>query len=249
VSAMRYDAHILRNDSSIRTGGAALIVAAVGFIGVFTYLAVRFNYPDVLDAPAADALPALLAMGTAGRAVWALYGLLPLLLIPAAIGAHAALRSWDEGGMRLALVFATVAAMTMMLGLLRWPSIQWELARAYAVSGSDGRSVLAAVFDGLNRYLGNYLGEFVGELSLNAFFVLSARAMWRGRILSRWVAGFGLASGVMGWIAMWRNVTDVVAPIAALNNAVLPLWMIAFGVGLFLLGRAQPASASRGLRE
>ena len=232
----------LHRDPSARAGGAALVVAALGFIGVFTYLAVRFNYPDVLDAPASTALPGLLAMGTTGRAVWALYGVLPLLLIPAAIGAHSALRSADEGGMRLALLSATVAALTMMLGLLRWPSIQWELARAYAVSGPDARIVLTAVFDGLNRYLGNYLGEFVGELSLNAFFLLSARAMWRGRMLPRWVAGFGLASGALGWIAMWRNVTDVVAPVAALNNAVLPLWMIVFGVGLFLLGDAQPST-------
>jgi hypothetical protein len=51
--------------------------------------------------------------------------------------------------------------------------------------------VLVAIFDGLNRYLGNYLGEFVGELSLNAFFLLSARAMWRSGVVSRWVAGLG----------------------------------------------------------
>ena len=224
----------LHRDSSIRMGGAALVVAALGFIGVFTYLALQFNYPDVLDAPAASALPGLLAMGHTGRAVWALYGLLPLLLIPAAIGAYAALRSQDESGMRLAVVFATIAALTMMLGLLRWPSIQWELATAYASAGPDNRTVLAAVFDGLNRYLGTYLGEFVGELSLNAFFFLSARAMWRGNVKPRWIAGFGLASGVLGWITMWRNVTDAVAPIAALNNAVLPLWMIVFGVALWL---------------
>ena len=125
--------------------------------------------------------------------------------------------------MRLALLLAVVATMSMMLGLLRWPSIQWELARAYAASGPDGRTLLAATFDGLNRYLGNYLGEFVGELCLNPFFILSARAMWRGKILPRWVAGLGLACGTLGWIAMWRNVTDVVAPAAALNNVVLPL--------------------------
>jgi hypothetical protein len=229
-----------RHNSSVRTGGAALVVAALGFIGAFTYLAVRFNYPDVLDAPAATALPGLLAMGTTGRAVWALYGLLPLLLIPAAIGTQTALRSSDEGGMCLALIFAIVAAVTMMLGLLRWPSIQWELATAYAAAGPESRTVLAAIFDGLNRYLGNYLGEFVGELSLNAFFFLSARAMWLGRIVPRPVAGLGLASAVIGWIAMWRNVTDMVAPAAALNNALLPLWMIVFGVTLFRLSSIPP---------
>jgi hypothetical protein len=227
---------MLNSDSSVRTGGAALLAAAVGFIGVFAYLAARFNYPEVLEAPAATALPALLAMGPAGRAVWGLYGLLPLLLIPAAAGAFTAFRLSDEGGMRVALLLAVVAAVSMMLGLLRWPSIQWELARAYVQSGPDDRTVLAAIFDGLNRYLGNFLGEFVGELCLNAFFILSARAMLRSGLLPRWVAGLGLACGTLGLIAMWRNITGVVAPVAALNNAVLPLWMIVFGVGLIMVG-------------
>jgi hypothetical protein len=31
---------------------------------------------------------------------------------------------------------------------------------------------------------------------------------------------------------MFRNATDVVAPVAALNNYLLPLWMIVFGGGL-----------------
>jgi len=238
---------MLNRDSSVRLGGAALLAAALGFIGVFAYLGARFNYPEVLEAPAAAAFPALLAMGTTGRAVWGFYGLLPLLLIPAAAGAFTAFRGSDEGGMRVALLLAVVAAMSMMLGLLRWPSIQWELARAYAASGPDGRAVLGAAFDGLNRYLGNYLGEFVGELCLNAFFILSARAMFRSAILPRWMAGLGLGCGALGLIAMWRNVTDVVAPIAALNNAVLPLWMIVFGVGLLMAGNGRAQAQIGGL--
>jgi hypothetical protein len=36
---------------------------------------------------------------------------------------------------------------------------------------------------------------------------------------------------------MWRNVTGAVAPVAALNNVVLPLWMVVFGVSLLMAGR------------
>ena len=32
---------------------------------------------------------------------------------------------------------------------------------------------------------------------------------------------------------MFRNVTVAVAPVAAVNNYLLPLWMIVFGVVLF----------------
>jgi hypothetical protein len=41
---------------------------------------------------------------------------------------------------------------------------------------------------------------------------------------------------------MWRNVTDAVAPAAALNNAVLPIWMMIFGIGLL---RVSPAHDTR----
>ena len=231
--------------SAIRAGGAALVVAALAFSAVFVFLAVRFDYPDVLDAEAAVALPALLAMGAPGRTVWAVYGLLPLLLIPAAVGAYSALGPSDRGGMRIAVLAALIAGVTMMLGLLRWPSIQWELARAYGDAGPEGRAAIAALFDGLNRYLGNYLGEFVGELCLNAFFVLSGRAIWRSAAFPRWMGALGVSAGVLGWIAMWRNVTGVVAQAAALNNAILPIWMVIFGIGLLRYSPTHDARRAR----
>ena len=69
--------------------------------------------------------------------------------------------------------------------------------------------------------------------------------MWRGRIGSRWIAALGLAAGILGWVAMWRNVTGVVAPLAALNNMALPLWMIVFGVTLVVIGNRRASIATR----
>lgn len=79
--------------------------------------------------------------------------------------------------MRVAMAFAQLAAVSGMLGLLRWPSIHWALAEAYAGAAAPERTAIAAVFTGLNSYLGNYIGEFLGELSVNLFFLLSALAM------------------------------------------------------------------------
>jgi drug/metabolite transporter (DMT)-like permease len=103
----------------------------------------------------------------------------------------------------------------------------------YVAADPDQRRGLAATFDGLNSYLGNYLGELLGELSFSAFFVLSAWALLQSRRTSRWLAIAGLVTGVMGWIGMFRNLTTAVAPVAAINNYLLPLWMIAFGIVLF----------------
>jgi hypothetical protein len=208
-------------------------------MAVFSYLAARFNYPDVLDGAAPDVLPRLLALGSMGRAVWVVYAFLPLLLIPAGVGAYAALRDSAPSAMRASLTFSVISAVSMLLGLARWPSVHWELARAYATASPDARVALDAVFSGLNVYLGNFIGEFLGELSLNAFFILSAVALMRaGR---KWVGYGGLAVGAIGLIAAFRNVTPAVGLIADVNNYVLPLWLIAMGIVL-LRQRAVPAN-------
>lgn len=223
---------------SMRVGGLSLIAGAVAFIGVFSFLAARFNYPAVLDGRAADVLPALLATGDAGRAVWAIYSLLPLIWIPAAVGAFYALRGSSEGAMRMAILFAVVASLAMIGGLMRWPSFHWELAQAWAGAEPGARPAIEALFDATNRYLGNYIGEFLGELSMNIFFLLVAGAMLkRDSHFARWMGWVGAGTSVAGLIGMFRNVSDLVAPVAELNNYLLPAWLIIFGIGLLGAGK------------
>jgi len=222
---------------TILAGGIALVGGALAFLGVFSYLAARFQYPEVLDGTARDVLPALLATGAAGRAAWSLYSVLPLVFIPAGIGAFEALRERAAGPMRVGALFAFLAAVSMMLGLMRWPSVHWELARAWSAADEGDRLMLAAVFDGLNRYLGNFVGEFLGELSFSVFFVLSGVGLLRHQCASRWLAWWGIATGVSGLIGMWRNVTPAVDAIAGANNYLLPAWMVGFGVWLVIASR------------
>jgi len=120
-----------------------------------------------------------------------------------------------------------------MLGLLRWPSIHWALAQSYVAGVDVDRTAIAASFAGLNSFLGNYIGEFLGELSFSVFFLLSGVAMLaRGSGFPRWTGYLGVFTAVAGLLGMFRNVTGVVDPIAAVNNYLLPLWMIIFGVAL-----------------
>jgi hypothetical protein len=219
--------------TSVFVGGISLIVGALAFVGVFAFLAAEFNYPEVLDGSAAEVLPSLLATGDTGRFVWALYGFLPLIWIPAGVGAFHALRRVREGSMRIAMLFAIVSAVSMVLGLLRWPSIHWTLAQAYATASASDQAVISVVFAGLNSFLGNYIGEFLGELSFSVFFLLSALAMLTpGAGFPRWVGFFGVFTAAAGLIGMFRNVSSIVAPVAAINNYLLPLWMIVFGIAL-----------------
>ena len=239
----------MRDHTIVRAGGVALIAGAMAFLGVFTFLAARFDYPAVLDGSAAEVLPSLLATGGTGRAVWAVYGFLPIIWIPAGVAAFHALRPVREGSTRIGMQFAVLAAISMMLGLLRWPSVHWMLAEAYARAGGPERTAIATVFAGLNSYLGNYIGEFLGELSVSLFFLLSALAMLeRDSGFPRWMGYLGAGTAIAGLVGMFRNVTDVVAPIASMNNYLLPLWMIVFGGGLLRFGSQASAHGTPDLR-
>jgi len=232
-----------------RLGGWSLVLAAVGFMGVFSWLAARFGYPDVLDGSAAEVLPKLLSLGDTGRSVWVIYALLPLLLIPAGLATRAALGSVSPNAARGAVIGAVIASVTMLLGLARWPSVHWELAQAYGTAGAEARQAIDAVFLGLNVYLGNFIGEFLGELALNLFFFATGAAALRSAQVGRWFGYAGMAVGANGWIAALRNTTTVVNPIAEVNNYVLPIWMIVLGVILIRWRSVSPGESTLSLRE
>jgi Domain of unknown function (DUF4386) len=216
---------------AIAAGGLCFIVGALAFVLVFSYLAATFNYPSVLDGSAAEVLPRLRAGGERMRAVWAIYAFLPLLLVPGAVGAYLAC-PLSRGRMTLALVAASLGALAMCLGLMRWPSMHWALAEAYSRSGAEGRIGLTAVFDGLNLYLGNYVGEFFGELCIAVFFLLTGLSMLDEARLPRWLGWCGAAFGIVFLAGAFRNVASWVQPVADVNNALLPLWMIVLGAAL-----------------
>ncbi|HLB84484.1 MAG TPA: DUF4386 family protein, partial [Steroidobacteraceae bacterium] len=161
------------------------------------------------------------------------------------VGAYYALRRTHAGAMLLGLQAAMVAALSMTLGLMRWPSIHWRLAEFFQNADPAQRVIVGAVFDGLNSYLGNYIGEFLGELSFSTFFLLSSWALLRSRVVPIWVALLGLLTGVSGLVGMFRNLTPAVDGVAAVNNYLLPLWMIGFGVVLLRWKHGE----SRMLRE
>lgn len=221
----------MQDRKMIIVGGASFIVGALAFVFVFSYLAENFNYPDILDGSAAEVFPRLRDGGTIMRAVWAVYAFLPLLLVPGAVGVYLACPA-SRGRMILAVVVASLGALAMCLGLMRWPTIHWALAETYSQVGGDTKTSLEAVFNGLNLYLGNYIGEFLGETMLATFFLLSGFSMRAETRFPKWLGWSGVVFGFLFLVGAFRNITPAVQVIADINNGLLPLWMIVMGTAL-----------------
>ena len=153
--------------------------------------------------------------------------------LPTAIGVYAAGRHAAPLAARAALILAVLSTAAMMAGLLRWPSLHWQLALAYADASPAAREAIAAVFAASNSYLGNFVGELLGELFLNSFFLCAAIVLTRAAAPARrWLLVAGASASLLGGLAMLRNVTTWVEPIVALNNVVLPIWMLVLGAAL-----------------
>jgi len=154
-------------------------------------------------------------------------------LLPAAAGAFQALRSEAEGLVWVGSYFAVLAALTLTLGPIRWPSLNHELARLCVQAAPSDRTAIEIIVTGFNRYLGTYVGEQLGELFLNGWFVMSSVAMLRSARFPRWFGWAGTGVGVLGLVGMFRFASGAVQPVADINNLLLPAWLITWGVALW----------------
>lgn len=219
-------------DSMIKIGGMFSLFGGLAFVGVFTYLAVYFSYPDILDGDAYQVLPKLLEGGSEMRVIWAIYALLPLILIPAGLGSYAFLKKRNNSLALGGFVFATVAALANMLGLMRWPSIHWKLAESFFSATTEQQATINTVFQGLNVYLGNYIGEFLGELTMNTWFLTIGLILMNVNGKMKYFGYFALFTAILGFVGGFRNVTSAVSMVSEVNNLLLPLFLIALGVVL-----------------
>jgi hypothetical protein len=239
TATIKYTSNCYNENSMIKIGGLFSLLGGVAFIAVFTYLAIVFNYPDILDGDAYHVLPKIVAGGEQMRAVWVMYALLPLILIPAGLGTHAYLRNKNNSLAVAGLIFAAIAAFANMLGLMRWPSIHWTLAQSFASSTAEQQATINAIFQGLNVYLGNYIGEFLGELTMNMWFLTIGLVLIaiKGRL--RYFGYFASITAVLGFIGGFRNVASGVSMVAEINNYLLPIFLIALGVLLIRVKKEQ----------
>ena len=122
-----------------RIAGDSLIVSCLGFVIVFQQLDASLDYPGMLDHPASEVLPRLLAGGQTVRAIWSVHAALPI-------------------GLGIAAVASSAPRARQSTGAL-------EAGRSLHDRRCQSRATLGAVFDAANMYLRNAIGELSGELA------------------------------------------------------------------------------------
>jgi hypothetical protein len=204
-----------------------LILAAVLATAGFTALGSIFNYPDVLDEPAAKVLAAFRDSQTAVSAWFLVLALAAGLLAPIAIGVG---RLSSRKAMRIAVPIGITAAVVQVVGLLRWPI----LVPGYA--SDAGSSNLAVAHDARDTFttvsdvLGTGLGETIGYLLTATWTVLVVVALGR-RYAGRWFQVLGVTSAVLVFAGVFSPLDLSGVDTANFFGYVLwSAWLVAFGV-------------------
>ncbi len=206
--------------TSQRWIGAALIVFAIGFNAPYAWLALNFEYPDILRRPSSEVLAAFAAGGAPLILAWLGFAAAALLLAPAALGVAHVTRNSKTGARADGIAaLGIAAAVTQAIGLSRWVYAVPGLASAWTAE-PEGRAAIETMFATLHQFAGVGIGEAIGQ-TLTAFWAIGVGCtQWNH-------PGFGRVSAVLAWLC---------AIAILLGQAEGLATVVAFDPGLFALG-------------
>jgi len=220
---------------TLKAGGICLIVMAVLNVLLDIIMAIGYDFPMRVQGALQKNLPYVLAHHSHLTLFLTYKAVLPLLLIPGAIGAKYMLGERCRGIGLNAMVFAVVAALTWCMSNMIWPSINWYAAQALQHVGyTDMLSYL--LVGGLNSFAAIYLGLYLKVLCLSLWIFLLGLAGIRSKMIPNWLCYFGIVLAIIVWIMLFLRTFLVNPYVLDLGFNLFPivnLWI--FLLGCFML--------------
>jgi len=225
----------MTNVKMMHVGGWSLIVFALSYLGVQLALILLFNYHAISQDLNAESLKLISAGGGPLQAMLAIFALLPLLLIPGSVGAYYAFKDIDEPGMRLGVLFATLAAFAFSLCLMRWPTFNWYITQFFGQAAPKQQVAINAIFHGLNNYFGVFLGGIFVNICSSIWFFFVSCAMLASKQIPKWMGYLGIIAAVYLLLALilhFSGVPAIVVHFFKFTALIEFLWLVIFGVSL-----------------
>lgn len=227
----------------VTVGGWSLIAFGIIYLGFQLIFLIIYDFPGINYGPDKEVFPLLLAGGLTLQILLTIYSLLPLLLIPASVGAYYAFRDVNEPALRVGVLFATLAALGLTVSLMRWPSLHWYLARFFGQADPGQQVIISVFFHGLDSYVGIFAGGFLSKVTLIVWFFIISFAMIRAIGFPTWIGYLGIITSVYLLITLPMPLGIYHNVISNVLNVIAPLefiWLMLFGVSLLFYKESVP---------
>ena len=135
----------------------------------------------------------------------------------------------------LAVPLGVLAGSVQVLGLVRWPFLVPELARAFLdpAAGEATQAAALAVFGAFHQYAGVAVGEHLGYLFTGAWTLVVAAAMLGAAGFRPWLGWAGIASALGILVGLLEPAGVALAgTINAVAYLAWSLWLVGIGVSL-----------------
>jgi hypothetical protein len=233
-----------------RVTGWLLVVGAVAFAVAATVLSSTFEWPDILREPPEVVLPAFVDGGTS--LVWTWFAvawtyailLVPILLLPAALGRH------EAPVLRAATFVGAASVLLSLIGFLRWVFVVPPLAASYVSGNATTRAAVAAAWMAQHQFGGALLGEHLGQLLAIGWSITVSVLVLRTGMLARWAGWAGLVASAL-YLTSQGDILATAVPDfpvwdlgGLLGSTLWGVWVIALGVAVLRAPLHRPTAAA-----
>ncbi|OGT60423.1 MAG: hypothetical protein A3F14_00265 [Gammaproteobacteria bacterium RIFCSPHIGHO2_12_FULL_43_28] len=226
-----------RHTTMVIIGGWSMVIFSILFVGITLLIDSLAQAQQMLYGLEQHNLFKVAAGSNTIRTLLVVYAILPLLIIPGAVGAFYIFSDKYEANMRCGLFFAAAGAFALTLSLLMLPSINWHLATYINTLPAAQQGMMIILLQSFHTYFGVYVGDIMGFGCLLVWFFISSIIMIKTDHMPHIVGIIQLVLAICAALILTVRYTGLVPDIHVNVQApgIFALWIFIYGIALISL--------------
>ncbi len=171
------------------------------------------------------------------RLLLTFYALLPLLIIPGAVGAFYLFQENHGANMQVGLCFALIGTISLSVSLLMLPSLNWHLTSWIPTLPKEAQETMIVLLQAIHSYFGIFLGDLLGLGCIFIWFLITSFVILRDNSLPRVVGTIQLIIAILAIFLLGLRDSGLLPNIY--NNVqvsgLFALWIFIFGISMISL--------------
>lgn len=227
----------MKHTKMVLVGGWCLVLFSILFVGITLIINALAQSQVMLYNLEKHQLFQVTAGTPTIRFLLTFYAIIPLLIVPGAVGAYYLFSEKHEANMRVGMYFATIGALCLAISLLIMPSLNWHLTTFIPTLPAATQGTMIIFLQALHSYFGIFLGDLLGLGCLFIWFLIASFVILTDDSLPRAVGIIQLIVTFLAIFVLCLRDSGLLPNIY--NNiqvtGLFALWLFIFGISMISL--------------